>query len=305
MSEAASTTIGNRVNHPQSGELPRRTRACEACRRQKAQCIYSSQCPEACDRCIKNHRPCVPAYRKTRNKVPASVAALERKVRTLMLEIDGLKEAQKGGQRPDSNDNGDYQPPERSLESEEQQVAEETQKAQHPGSNADYHSTEESLEPEVWQFDASSVPLTRPPDVTSGMLSPHHIEEAFEHFKTNVLVRFPILVLPPSLTASELRSEKPVLFLAILNAASGILPQEIQGMVNKQLDRAFAHHILVKGQNSLELVQALLVASAWYYAPPNHQGYKHNQLVCHNLGKPWGVSLTRTTQDPLCRYNGH
>ena len=170
------------------------------------------------------------------------MAALERKVRTLMLEIDDLKTTK-----------------------------------QRPRSNVDDQSTEDWLESAGNRI-AGELPLTGP-------LSPHHMEEAFEQFRSHMLAHFPILVLPSSSTATGLRSEKPVLFLAILNAASGILPQEMQGLLSKQLDHAFAHYIMVKGCKSLELIQALLVASAWYYAPPGHQGFKFNQLVRHNQKK--------------------
>jgi hypothetical protein len=78
---------------------------------------------------------------------------------------------------------------------------------------------------------------------------------------------------------STIRKEKPVLFLAILVAGAGPVYPEVQAGLNKELTSVFANRIMVQGEKSLELVQALQLSTLWYYPPEHFEELKFYQLV--------------------------
>lgn len=118
-----------------------------------------------------------------------------------------------------------------------------------------------------------------PQVVLNGDLSPAQAYQAFDHFTTNMLKHFPVVVFPPGTTACSVRQQQPVLFLSILNAASGLFSADLQGKINQELLGIFADLTLVVGIKSLELIKALQIGTIWYYAPPRYRDLKYYQLI--------------------------
>ncbi len=124
-------------------------------------------------------------------------------------------------------------------------------------------------------------PQARAPQdvIDRGLLPLHAAFAAFDHFTSNMIPLFPIVVFPKGTTAAQMRSRCPIIFLAAINAASGLLSLELQRELNRELMRVFADRILVVGEKSLELVQAVQIATIWYYPPGRYEELKYYQFV--------------------------
>lgn len=113
-----------------------------------------------------------------------------------------------------------------------------------------------------------------------GILSRKMAARVFDRYVTEMAPHLPAIVFDPGATAAEVRSSKPVLFLSILVAASkGLLDLDIQEqLATLQLDN-FADGIIRHGAKSLEIVQAMLVATIWYKPPKRYDQMNFYQLT--------------------------
>lgn len=87
-------------------------------------------------------------------------------------------------------------------------------------------------------------------------------DELLTHFKTHFVRDFPFIVIPVNKSASELRQERPYLYEAILMVATYRKPTRQRAMANELLQNLTAR-IILNGESSLDLLQALLVFAAW------------------------------------------
>jgi hypothetical protein len=90
---------------------------------------------------------------------------------------------------------------------------------------------------------------------------------------------FPAVVFPDGTTAAEIRKTKPTLFLAILSAASGSNHPELQRILTKEVMAIYAERIIVSGEKTLELIQALHISTLWYWPPEHFEELKFYQLI--------------------------
>jgi hypothetical protein len=94
-----------------------------------------------------------------------------------------------------------------------------------------------------------------------------------------MLPHFPVVVFPPGTTTSTVRRTRPILFLAILGAASGILGEGIRKALVGEVMRTFADRIMISGEKNLDLVQAIQVSAVWYFPPERFDEVKVYQLI--------------------------
>jgi hypothetical protein len=92
-------------------------------------------------------------------------------------------------------------------------------------------------------------------------------EDAFLllEFRTSMAPQFPFVVIPPEATSESLRRERPMLWKAVLTAASCFDPARQEAM-GWELIEEFSTRLLLKAEKSLDLIQALLVHLAWSVA---------------------------------------
>ena len=86
---------------------------------------------------------------------------------------------------------------------------------------------------------------------------------------------------------------KPVLFLAVITAAAGTLPDNVKIKLNEELVQLYAYQILVKGKKSLELTRALLVTVIWYYPSLAWEEEKYFQYAQMAVTMALEISLTQ------------
>ncbi|EAW22304.1 Zn(II)2Cys6 transcription factor [Aspergillus fischeri NRRL 181] len=96
-------------------------------------------------------------------------------------------------------------------------------------------------------------------------LDDHTTETIFSHYVTNMAPTFPVVIFPPGTTAADVRSNNPILFLAILDvASSGFCALETQRKLRKLIVQAYIYCMLRTEQYTLGLLQALIVSATWY-----------------------------------------
>lgn len=101
----------------------------------------------------------------------------------------------------------------------------------------------------------------------------------FDRYVKEMPQHLPVVVFDPGTTAAEVRMTKPILFLAILVAASkGLTPLPTQDELNEILLDIYADSIIRKGAKTLELVQALLISVVWYRPPKRYEQMNFYQL---------------------------
>jgi hypothetical protein len=89
----------------------------------------------------------------------------------------------------------------------------------------------------------------------------------FDEFKNDVLPGYPVLELSEDHTFTSLRSSHPLLLLGMVTAASRGSNQRLFAELHPRLRSLLADAVLVRGQCSLEIIQAILVMEIWYHPP--------------------------------------
>lgn len=112
----------------------------------------------------------------------------------------------------------------------------------------------------------------------------------FNYYISNMASHMPIVVFPADVGAGTIRKTKPTLFLAILSIASAQDYPNLQGILTREIMRAYAEQLIRKREKSLELIQALQVSTIWYSTGANCYQLIHMAAV---MGIELGIS-TRT-----------
>ena len=81
-------------------------------------------------------------------------------------------------------------------------------------------------------------------------------------FKTNMTEQFPFVVIAPDSTSQSLQHEKPLLWKAIMVAASNE-KSDRQLALGSKLMEDLTTRLLLRVERSLDLLQALLIFIAW------------------------------------------
>lgn len=87
-------------------------------------------------------------------------------------------------------------------------------------------------------------------------------ESYLNRFRTDLVKYFPFIVISPSMTAHELRQQRPMLWTCIMTVASSSSTQQIG--LSKEVRRILGQEAFVKGTRNMDLLLAILVYSAWY-----------------------------------------
>ncbi|EFQ35292.1 hypothetical protein CGRA01v4_05806 [Colletotrichum graminicola] len=319
--------------HGGTPDDPKRPRACEACRGLKVRCEPDPNDPEGpCKRCKKAGRNCVVTMptRKRQKKTDSRVAELEKKIDALTasLQARGSPVAPSiggGGIAPTglsvTRDENPYKQTgwgNHGLARDWQTTAVE---APRPDSQeltgGDRGRFDTLIPPSAGQkrklSDRGDIlgdmaesgdggrrapPINMGSDyadvVERGILSAEKAAELFERYNAHMVPHMPAVVFPAGTSADETRKARPLLFLAIMSAASSESPN-VQRRLVKELMQIFAEKIIITGEKSLEIVQALQVAVIWYWPPEHFEELKFYQLVHMGAVMALDLGLGRRT----------
>ena len=136
-----------------------------------------------------------------------------------------------------------------------------------------------TLSNQVWEQDtAIPEPISILPDVIDrGILNMTMATELYRNYLDALLPQYPAV--PLSCTAAELRSEKPILFLAVMAASSGSSDPSLYRRLNQEIQSVYAAKVSLQGLKSLELVQSLLISTLWTYPPDKFEDMKFHQQI--------------------------
>lgn len=93
-------------------------------------------------------------------------------------------------------------------------------------------------------------------------VSPAEAEEALVDFRSNYVRWFPFVYIPSSMTAEQLRNERPFLWLNIVLITSHS-PGQYQRM-GDIVRRELAEAMVMDSEKSLDLLLGMLVFLGWY-----------------------------------------
>ncbi|KAF2404249.1 hypothetical protein EJ06DRAFT_486877 [Trichodelitschia bisporula] len=113
------------------------------------------------------------------------------------------------------------------------------------------------------------------------IISHRTAEHLFDRYVHEFVPNFPAVTFPPGTKASDVRRNKPILFLSILSSTcfGAGLDDDTQSRLEEVLREQFATSMWKNGEKSLELIQSLQVATLWYRPPENFEQHMHYQMV--------------------------
>jgi hypothetical protein len=85
-------------------------------------------------------------------------------------------------------------------------------------------------------------------------------------FHDRLAVQIPFMVIPREMTAEELRTKRPLVYMGIMMAAS-YKDTATQGGLGKRILQYIAEHVIMKGEKSMDLLQGLLIYIFWFGLP--------------------------------------
>lgn len=216
----------------------------------KVLCKWDSPGAQTCVRCVRSKRQCILTQRQPnrRDKSKADIVELQKKIDALSRSLEAMKSA--NGKDDLESDN------------ESRQFYE---------GNSNGRGALELTEiaatlPEAFAREENGPDAYRDV-VDQGILSLESAQLAFAHFIKNILPIMPIVFFPDGISATDVRRRQPALFLAIVNTGSNQLLFETQQALARCLMTLFSEWIILKGEKSLDVIQALQVATLWYNPP--------------------------------------
>ncbi|KAI1461852.1 hypothetical protein F4805DRAFT_411181 [Annulohypoxylon moriforme] len=323
---SAGDTPNGPGNTPQDPNDPKRPRACEACRGLKVKCEPDPANPDGpCKRCAKANRNCVVTQptRKRQKKTDSRVAELEKKIDALTASLHASRGGPSSTSNPPPSEDPTYgyghastastardwgAPPTRDHQPQPAPELEKRSSFAAPTTMAGQkRKFTESTEGSPVVASASPVPPkssagpeSEPDVIDRGIITMSEAAAFFTRFTEDMVPHLPAVVFPEGTTAIEVRKTKPILFLAIMAAASSEVPK-LQRQLVREIMQIFADQIIITGRKSLELIQSLLVSVIWYYPPEHFEELKFYQFVHLAAVMSIDIGLGRKKHNPKTR----
>jgi hypothetical protein len=111
------------------------------------------------------------------------------------------------------------------------------------------------------------------------ILTMEEAEKLFQSYNNDLIQYYPTVVFPPEVSAADVRRTKPTLFLAVISAAAAKVDPHLYSILNTEVLSAYAHRTVVKGEKSLELIQAMIITTVWYYPPGKFAQLKFYEYI--------------------------
>ncbi|KAI1828435.1 hypothetical protein F4861DRAFT_177 [Xylaria intraflava] len=301
----------------------RRSRACEACRGLKVKCESDLLNPDGpCRRCTKARRECVVTQptRRRQKKTDSRVAELEKKIDALTASLHasrGSGDADGGAALPqmtpapyhlseDIHATMGRNPRPSGFPHVEKDPRPEALSRPQPVTSGQKRKFHETGTPspdgpdDPGPSDKPDAGRQHPDIIDRGIITIEEASALFLRYTEHMAPHLPAVVFPPDKTAADIRQAKPILFLAIMSVASSETAQTQRRLV-MELSQIFADKIIVKGEKSLELVQALLVSVIWYFPPEHFEELKFYQMVHLAAVMAIDVGLGKRKNSPKSR----
>ncbi|KAF2103559.1 hypothetical protein NA57DRAFT_53074 [Rhizodiscina lignyota] len=134
-----------------------------------------------------------------------------------------------------------------------------------------------------------------------GTVTPEIAQVLLDRFRNHGTQQFPFVVVPAGASLDSVRRNNPFLFLAIV--ATMIFDNPfLQHQLGEEIEQQAFQRILLHADKSLDLLQGLLVYTAWYchfYRRDKHQEFLLSQL-CVTLAHELGIDEAERKRDNQC-----
>jgi hypothetical protein len=90
---------------------------------------------------------------------------------------------------------------------------------------------------------------------------PEDAESYLTRFRNDFVRHLPFIILPPSVTAHQLRQDSPILWVSIMALASCNSTQQIK--LSREVREILAREAFVEGTRNMDLLFAILVYATW------------------------------------------
>lgn len=276
---------------------PKRSRACIACRNMKIRCL-PVEGQDACLACSKVNRECVmPGPARKRQKTVHKVAELEKKINAL---TDALIAKSQTNPTPPSDSPASVR-----LDSQSDVTRTSTSAAPPDAQRYDpglRQSTKSGVASRQLGFNAGKSDMTfcpmdaeQAPEpyvdiIERGIMDYDTAAAIFSHYNTTLRPLFPAISFPTYVKASDVRTARPMVFLAILTVTSSAIRPDLQQDLVAELSRQLSERVMFMGEKSLELVQAMLLYTTYYIKSRFAKDLAFNQYIhaavvmCLDLG---------------------
>ncbi|KAL2798600.1 hypothetical protein BJX66DRAFT_35788 [Aspergillus keveii] len=319
----------------------KRPRACEACRQLKVRCEPDLNNPEdPCKRCAKAGRSCIVTQptRKRQKKTDSRVAELERKIDALTAtlqtskQVDALLPSNSNAQPTTSRDDHvgrrwlvsgqtaasrshptpTSQGSKRNFSGEIRDSRETASlstpsQASNPSPAAEQtHDAGRQWQPPSFSAatPGSSRETNKGPDIIErGLVSHALAQDSFTRYVDHMAGQIPLVVFPAGTQMHEVRRDKPILFHAIVAVSIGRFEPTAQTPLLQELYKTVAERVIVKGEKSLDLVQALIVSCLFYTPPENFEEIKFYQLAQLAVAVGMDIGMNRKASGKLKPFN--
>ena len=118
--------------------------------------------------------------------------------------------------------------------------------------------------------------------VGQGIMEADTAYRLFELYREEMSPMFPFVVFSTDVQPEMIRSKKPLLFLAILTVAAGILKPQLHHYLTTEVWKVLADRVLCSGKASIQVVQALLVMTVWYAHHQQRDDYRNLHHLSHS-----------------------
>lgn len=139
--------------------------------------------------------------------------------------------------------------------------------------------------------------------IDKGFVSVKAAAEAFDRYINEMAPHLPIVVFPPGTQMHEVRLTKPILFHAIIAVSIGVIQPEIQTPLIDDFYKIIAECVVVRGEKSLDLVQAIIVSTIWYIPPDHFEELKFYQLTHMAVTLAMDIGMVRWTKTAKRPFN--
>ncbi|RKF65524.1 putative fungal specific transcription protein [Erysiphe neolycopersici] len=137
--------------------------------------------------------------------------------------------------------------------------------------------------------------------IDRGLLTFEMSSKIFNEFFRDMIPSIPILVFPPGTTSASVRKSTPILFLAILTAGSSISSLHLRRALLEELMKVFSERVLINKYKTIELIQALQVASLWFLPAERIEDVKFYQLRHTAAIIAIEIGMGRKNRSPIIR----
>ena len=148
-------------------------------------------------------------------------------------------------------------------------------------------------------FDGSDWASVAGDVITRELISQDESFNLLKRYKRDLVPQFPVVPLLEDSSLLELRQQKPILLLAILAAASGASDVDINLRLNLEIQQVYADRVAMKGERSLELVQAILITVTWYCPPDRFDQLKFYRYLHMAWSMALDIGLDKRPRLPL------